>query len=213
VSRLKLVVGDRNLSSWSFRPWIAMRVAGIDFETIDIALDRPDTAENIRRYSPTGLVPCLLHGDLAVWDSLAICEYAAELKPEAGLWPDDPGTRAVARSVSAEMHSGFAEMRKVWPMNMVREDLALGYVGRLKKDVDRVGALWAECRERYGAGGDFLFGRFTIADAMYAPVVSRFRTYGPVDLPKAAADYADAMRAHPAFDEWRKSAHEEVSRL
>lgn len=210
MTDLKLVVGDRNLSSWSLRPWLAMRVAGLEFETVGVALDRPDTAANIAKYSPSGLVPCLIHGGTVVWDSLAICEYANELAPDARLWPSDPAARARARAVSSEMHSGFAELRKVWPMNIVREGLALGSVGRLRRDIDRVAHIWTHHRETYGADGPFLFGHFTIADAMFAPVVSRFRTYGPVDIPETAQTYADAVWALPAFAEWRAEALKEV---
>ena len=213
MSQLKLVLGDRNLSSWSLRPWLAMRVAGLDFEEIDIALDGPDTADMIAKYSPSGLVPCLVDGDLAFWDSLAICEYAAELAPEARLWPTDPKARAIARSVSAEMHSGFAEVRKVWPMNMVREGLALPCRGRLKREVTRIAHLWTDCRERFGDGGPFLFGQFSIADAMFAPIVSRFKTYGPFELPQEAEAYMNAVWALPAYAEWRAKAQAEVSAL
>ncbi len=210
MADLKLVVGDRNLSSWSLRPWLAMRVAGLEFETVGVALDRPDTSANIVKYSPSGLVPCLVHGDTVVWDSLAICEYANELAPDARLWPSDPAARALARAVSSEMHSGFAELRKVWSMNIVRENLELICAGRLRRDVDRIARIWTECREKHSADGPFLFGGFTIADAMFAPVVSRFRTYGPVELPQAAQDYADAVWALPAFAEWRAEAVKEV---
>ena len=211
MADMKLVVGDRNLSSWSLRPWLAIRVSGLDFETVCVALDRPETSASIAKYSPSGLVPCLVHGDTVVWDSLAICEYANELAPDARLWPSDPAARAVARAVSSEMHSGFAELRKVWPMNIVRENLELICAGRLRRDVDRITRIWTECREKHGADGPFLFGGFTIADAMFAPVVSRFRTYGPVELPQAAQDYADAIWALPAFAEWRAEAVKEVS--
>ncbi|GAB4537770.1 MAG: glutathione S-transferase family protein [Parvularculaceae bacterium] len=203
-----LVIGDKNLSSWSLRPWIAMKQAGIEFDEVKILLDRPDTAAEIRKYSPSGLVPCLLDGDLAVNDSLAIVEYLADRHPDKALWPEDIETRARARSVAAEMHSGFASLRAHWPMAFA-ETRALSPTEAVARDVARIDEIWSDCRAKAG-GGDFLFGAFTIADAMYAPVVSRFLTYSAQGLSEASRAYMEAMQSLPAWREWGEGAAAEL---
>jgi glutathione S-transferase len=208
--RLTLVIGDKAWSSWSLRPWLALRVAKIPFTETGIRLRRPDTPEQIARHSPSGRVPVLKHGGLTVWDSLAICEYSAELAPEAKLWPEDRASRAAARSISAEMHSGFHALRKEFPMDFHAR--AAGRVPSVEAEADvrRVVDIWSAARRNYGAGGPFLFGAFTIADAMYAPVATRFRTYS-IDLAAfgddgTAAAYAQTVLTMPEMQEWGADA-------
>ena len=177
MSAFTLVIGNRNYSSWSLRPWLAMKMAGVAFEEVVISLRREETAAEIARHSPGGKVPALRHGELVVWESIAILEYIAEAFPEARLWPRQREARAVARAVSAEMHAGFAALRTHMPMNIRGSKPGRGRTPEVEKDIRRVVALWADCRMRFGAGGPFLFGGFGNADAMYAPVVTRFATY------------------------------------
>ena len=210
MTGLTLVIGDKNLSSWSLRPWLAMKQAGIDFSERKILLDRPETKSEIRKYSPSGRVPCLIDGDIAIWDSLSICEYLAEKFPDRHLWPEEPMARALARSVSAEMHSGFAALRSLWPMNFVREDMRHLTYG-VDDDIARIAEIWESARRDHAAGGPFLFGAFSIADAMYAPVVSRFVTYGPVVLPPRAAEWFATMRSLPAMKAWGEGAAAETA--
>lgn len=204
-----LVIGDKNLSSWSLRPWILMKQASVPFTEKNIRLDRPETRQILAEISPSGLVPCLIHGDVKVWDSLAIAEYLNDLFPEKRLWPAESAARAFARAVSAEMHSGFSALRTVWPMNFTREGMR-HLTGGVRRDIDRIDAIWTECRKRFGRGGDFLFGAFSIADAIYAPVVSRFATYGPVALSDEAAAYMQTIRALPAYGQWGDGARAET---
>lgn len=201
MSEPTLVIGNKNYSSWSLRPWLALRVAGIPFKEVRIPLYEPGTAAALAPWSPSGLVPLLQDGELKVWDSLAICEYLAECHPDRGLWPEDRSARAVARSVSAEMHAGFSGLRTAMSMNIRRRYPDRGRTPDCLRDIERVLAIWSDCRSRFGAGGDFLFGRFGIADAMYAPVVLRFQTY-EVALDGAARAYADAILALPAMQDW-----------
>jgi glutathione S-transferase len=210
VSGLKLVVGNKNYSSWSLRPWVAMKVVGIPFTEHRIPLYGPGSKEQILVYSPAGKVPCLVDGDLRVWDSLSICEYLAEKHP--GLWPRDPAARAVARSVSAEMHSGFQNLRAQMSMNIRKRYPDKGRTPESLVDVARILSMWSGCRAKYGVGGPFLFGAFSIADAMFAPVVLRFRTY-EVELPADCRAYADAMLALPAMQEWISAAVSETESL
>jgi glutathione S-transferase len=211
MSDLTLCIGDKNLSSWSLRPWLLMKQSGIPFTEKLIRLDRPQTKEAILKFSPSGLVPCLVDRDIAIWDSLAIAEYLAERFPEKHLWPTAAAARARARSISAEMHSSFAELRKVWPMNFSRIGMRHLRPPGVARDIDRISKMWTEARAAFGAGGPFLFGAFSVADAMYAPVVSRFMTYGPVDLPAAAAAYCEAVFSLPAMQEWGSGAAKEVA--
>ncbi|MGD8429687.1 MAG: glutathione S-transferase family protein [Ectothiorhodospiraceae bacterium] len=203
-----LVVGNRNYSSWSLRGWLALRKSGAEFETVRLALDTPTFAEEIRRYSPAGLVPVLRHGEHTIWDSLAIAEYANEVFANGALWPANPQTRGWARSVSAEMHSGFFKVRGAMPMNCRATGRRVENTAELQTEVDRIQAIWDECRTAFANDGPWLFGRFSIADAMYAPVVSRFITYG-VALTPAARDYADAVLADPDMSEWMAAGREE----
>jgi glutathione S-transferase len=208
---LKIVVGNKNYSSWSMRGWLMVKKTRQPFEEVVIGLDRPDTAENIKKYSPSGRVPVLLSGALTVWDSLAIGEYLAEAYPAASLWPKDAEARAVARSISAEMHSGFVSLRTHCPMKM-KERIQQDTPQEALDDAARVRGIWTSTRERYGSNGPFLFGSFTIADAMFAPVVSRFRTYGlPITGPAAA--YAEAVWNDPDFQMWYEAARSETLRV
>ena len=202
---LKLVIGNKNYSSWSLRPWLALTQAGIPFEEEVIPLDQPDTAERIRRVSPAGRVPVLLDGDLAVWDTLAICEYVAERFPEKRLWPEDRRARARARSVAAEMHSGFTAIRTHCPMKFKERFPASPLRDDVREDVERLTRLWNECRREFGAAGPFLFGAFSIADAFYAPVVSRFKTYALPASGEAAA-WMEAVWNLPAVKRWGEAA-------
>jgi glutathione S-transferase len=207
---LKIVLGNKNYSSWSLRPWLVLEHFGIPHEEVVVALDQPDTAANIRRYSASGRVPCLMTEGLAIWDSLAICEYLAETNPDKPLWPKDPKARAIARSVSAEMHSGFTSLRNQLSMKF-RDSIPRTPSKETQADIDRIVEIWTDARARFGKGGRFLFGDFTIADAFYGPVVSRFKTYG-VPLSGAAKDYYDAMWALPAMQKWLADAKAETLR-
>ena len=205
---LTLVIGNKNYSSWSFRPWIALRTAAIPFEEVVIPLYEPGSKERILAFSPAGKVPVLVDGDVRVWESLAIMDYLAERFPQTQLWPKDAGARAHARAVAAEMHAGFAPMRRHCPMNMWRPVKARELPPEVAADVKRIEAIFTECRERFGQGGSFLFGAFGAADAMYAPVVSRLHTYGIAVGPVAEA-YKQAIMALPAWTEWRAAALKE----
>ena len=204
-----LVIGNKNYSSWSLRPWLALRHGGVEFDEVRLPLDTDEFYARIGDYSNAGKVPVLLHGDVTVWDSLAICEYAAETFERAARWPADRAARAVARAACAEMHSGFSHLRREMPMNMRRHFDSFPVADKVRRDVDRIVQLWAECRERATVDGPYLFGEFTIADAMYAPVVSRFTTY-KVALPGHAAAYCEAVMAGDAMQEWVRAALEET---
>lgn len=210
MSELRLIIGNKNYSSWSLRPWLAMKVAGIAFSEERIALYGPGSKEKILAFSPAGKVPCLIDGDLRIWDSLSICEYLAEKTPS--LWPQDRAARAHARSISAEMHSGFQNLRTHMSMNIRKRYPGKGRTPEVLAEIARIVEMWSECRVRFGASGPFLFGRFAIADAMYAPVVLRLRTY-EVELPPAARAYADAILALPALQEWVAAAASEKESL
>lgn len=210
MSGLILYIGDKNLSSWSLRPWLLMKQAGVSFAERVIRLDRPQTRAELADVSPSLRVPCLLDNELTVWDSLSICEYLAEKFPEKNLWPADRAARATARSVSAEMHSGFSGLRTLWPMHFTREGMRHTTHG-IQDDIARIAEIWEGCRRDHGNGGAFLFGGFSIADAMFAPVVSRFVTYGPVDLPPRAAAWRDMMWALTAMKEWGAGAKAETA--
>ena len=202
---LKLVIGNKNYSSWSMRPWLALRANNIPFEEIFIPLyTGAADKQRILDFSRSGKVPILVDGDVAVWDSLAIIEYIAERFPEKGLWPEHPAHRAHARSVSAEMHSGFAALRNECGMNLHRPIGAIELSAEARANITRVEEIWGECRDRYGQSGPFLFGNFGAADAMFAPVVHRFRSYA-VAVTRATQRYMDTMMALPAFAEWTKA--------
>ncbi|MBR0716116.1 glutathione S-transferase family protein [Bradyrhizobium liaoningense] len=202
MAALTLAIGNKNYSSWSMRPWLALRASGIPFEEVFIPLytDQADK-DKILAFSRAGKVPVLVDGDITVWDSLAIIEYLAERFPDAKLWPEDRAARAHARAVCAEMHSGFQALRNECGMNLRRPIGPVALSADAEANIARVQELWLDCRARYGAGGPFLFGRFGAADAMYAPVVHRFRTYAIPVAPEVKA-YLDAMMALPAFQEW-----------
>ena len=203
---LTLVIGNKNYSSWSMRPWLALRASGITFEEVFIPLytDNKADKDRILSFSGAGKVPALIDGDITVWDSLSIIEYLAERFPEARFWPQDRAARAHARSISAEMHSGFMPLRNECGMNLHRPIRAVTLSADAQANVARVEQIWTECRARYGKQGPFLFGPFTAADAMYAPVVHRFRTYAIKVAPQAQA-YMETMVALPAFVEWTKA--------
>src|SRR5258706_1732249 len=177
MADITIYLGNRNYWSWSVRPWLALKQPGAAFDEEVIPLSEPTTRSTVLRFSPSGRVPALKHNELTVWDSLAICEYLAETFPAAKLWPEDKAARAVARAVSAEMHSGFAALRDHLPMNMRSSFPNRGVTPEVQADINRITAIWRDCRNRFCADGPFLFGGFTIAYAMDAPVVSRFRTY------------------------------------
>jgi glutathione S-transferase len=201
---LVLYVGTKSISSWSLRPYLALAHTGAPFADVTIALDRPDTREKVRAVSPSGRVPCLHHGATVVWDSLAICEYLAETFPEAQLWPADRGARARARSVSAEMHAGFPKLRQHFSMDLRHDHPGEGHTPEALADAARVMELWRDCLGR-ATSGPFLFGAFSIADAMYAPVTTRFTTYA-VPMDDVCAAYVAAVAALPAMQAWRKDA-------
>ncbi len=203
---LKLVIGNKNYSSWSMRPWLALRAANIAFEEIFIPLytDDPADKDRILSFTRSGKVPCLIDGDVTVWDSLSIIEYVAERFPEARLWPEDRAVRAHARSISAEMHSGFLPLRNECGMNLHRPIRSIALSADARANVARIDQIWSECRARCGKSGPFLFGAFGAADAMFGPVVHRFRTYA-IDVSPGAKAYMEAMMALPAFAEWTRA--------
>ena len=211
---LKLVIGNKNYSSWSMRPWLALRASSIPFEEIFIPLytDNAADKDRILSFSHSGKVPALIDGDITIWDSLAIIEYLAERFPEARLWPEDRARRAHARSISAEMHSGFMALRNECGMNLHRPVGAIDLSADARANVARIQEIWTECRERYGTLGPFLFGTFGAADAMFAPVAFRFRTYEP-PLSAPARAYLQALLALPAMQQWSAAAGQEAEVL
>ncbi|WDZ76468.1 glutathione S-transferase family protein [Ensifer adhaerens] len=206
MTGLTLYVGNKNYSSWSMRPWMAMTTAGIDFEDVVIPFDFAAGNPEIRAISPTGRVPLLRHGDLIVWESLAIIEYVAELYPDAGLWPADRQARARARSYSMEMLSGFRALRGACPMNVRRPKQALDVAADVRADIARIEQIWKQALAQ--SGGPFLFGSFSAADAMYAPVVNRFDVYDLVADPESVG-YMERVKALPAFRKWEAAARAE----
>ncbi len=203
----KLLIGNKNYSSWSLRAWLLLREAGIDFEEQRIQLDTPATHDTICGFSPAGKVPILILDGTTVWDTLAIAETVAERWPEKRLWPEDPAIRAHARSISAEMHSGFEVLRECMPLNCRAMGRKVPLPDELTDDIDRIIAIWSDCHHRYG--GDWLFGDFSIADAMFAPVVLRFRTYG-INLPDSACVYPARVLESEAMQDWLAAAESEV---
>ena len=203
---LKLVIGNKNYSSWSMRPWLALRASNIAFEEIFIPLYTGEAdKKRILGFTHSGKVPALIDGDVTIWDSLAIIEYLAERFPQARLWPEERADRAHARSISAEMHSGFAALRNECGMNLHRPVSAVALSADARADIDRIQQIWIECRERHARSGAFLFGAFGGADAMFAPVVHRFRTYAIAVAPDVRR-YMDAMMSLQAFAEWTSAA-------
>jgi glutathione S-transferase len=212
MDNLTLVIGNKNYSSWSLRPWLLLKQAGIPFVERYIPIRSASWQAQIRDFSPSGKVPALVHGAVRVWDSLAICEYLAERFPEKQLWPAAVAARAEARSVSAEMHSGFQALRQNMFMNIRRRMPSRGRTPEALADIERIVAIWNGCRSRYAAGGPFLFGAFSIADAMYAPIALRFQTYA-VSVDGAAGIYPRTLLALPALQEWVAAAHAEKEQL
>jgi len=205
---LTLVIANKCYSSWSFRPWILMRYLGVPFAEVVVPLAEPTTREALLRHTPSGKVPCLRDGDLTVWDSLSIIEYLAETFPQLPVWPKDRPARAQARSVAAEMHSGFMDLRALLPMNMRRKVQKLEPTAGAQADIARLEQAIAESRDGFGRGGDFLFGEFSAADAMLAPVVNRLHVYD-ITVAPVTRIYMDRMMALPAWQEWSAQASAE----
>ncbi|MCB1421479.1 MAG: glutathione S-transferase family protein [Nitratireductor sp.] len=199
---MRLYIGNKNYSSWSFRPWIAMKVKEIEFEEVLVPFDDEGGNPKFREFSPSGKVPTLVDGDLTIWESLAILEYLAERFPEKTFWPRETAARAMARAVANEMHGGFGGLRSECPMNMRREIRAIEVSDSVRRDVARIEKLWSDCLET--SGGPFLFGEFSNADAMFAPVVNRLEKYALSEHPAVAA-YTKAMKALPAWIEWEEA--------
>ena len=215
MAALTLVIGNYNLSSWSLRPWLLMKQFGIAFDTVRVELEvpgekPPHVKAAILAQSPSGRVPALKHRGLTIWDSLAIAEYLNELYPDRHMWPADTDARALARAVSAEMHSGFMDMRTTMSMNFIGSTPIADLPRAVASDVQRVEEIWSHCRGGFASDGPFLFGRFSIADAMYAPVVSRFTTYG-IRANDVSRAYMDTIWALPAMQEWLGEATREVA--
>jgi glutathione S-transferase len=209
VKPFVLTIGDRNLSSWSMRAWLATVVSGADFEEVVIRLDRPDSHAKLRAASPTAQVPVLRHGEITVWDSLAICEYMADLFPEARLWPEDPHRRAHARAVSAEVHSGFHALRRELPMKIAARLPRPPLGAEADTELARLFDSLSHCRARYHGFGPYLFGPFSIADCMYAPMLTRMVTYG-ITLPEPLETYRAMLYARPAMQRWIGAAEAEA---
>ena len=207
--KTKLIIGNKNYSSWSLRAWLLLKEAGIPFEEHRIALDTPTATNDIKCFSATGCVPVLQLDDLTVWDTLAIAETVAEHWPEKNLWPADSAMRAHARAICAEMHSSFPHLRSCMPMNCRAMGRKVPLPDELGDDIDRIIAIWAECHRKYGDLGGWLFGDFSIADAMFAPVVLRFRTYG-INLPESAGFYPHRLLESEAMQEWLLAAESEI---
>ena len=209
MDKPELVIGNKAYSSWSLRPWLALKHVDVAFTETRVPLYVHGYKEELLKYGPSGKVPILKHGAVTVWDSLAICEYLAELFPQAGLWPKDAASRATARAISAEMHSGFTAIRSAMPFNCRAKGRHVPVTAEIRKEIDRVQALWSDCRQRHGKGGPWLFGGFTIADAMYIPVALRFVTYS-IPLDPVGQVYADAALNHPPIREWVSAAEQEI---
>ncbi|HCU25251.1 MAG TPA: glutathione S-transferase [Deltaproteobacteria bacterium] len=206
--KLKLIIGNKNYSSWSLRPWLLLKQVGADFEEVLIPLYQEDSREKILQYSPSGKVPVLINNSLVIWESLAIAEYLAEQFPTRRLWPEDAEARAIARSVSSEMHAGFAALRSELPMNVRRRPKSITMSEAAQADTARIQKIWKRCRSLFGAAGPYLFGEFSIADAMFAPVVFRFNRYA-VPLENEASTYAETVLELPAIQEWIAAAEAE----
>ncbi|MBD2292937.1 glutathione S-transferase family protein [Anabaena sphaerica FACHB-251] len=209
MTQLTLVIGNKNYSSWSLRPWLVMKQFGLEFEEIRIPLYTPESTSQLQLYSASGKVPVLLHDQVTVWDSLAICEYLAETFSHLPCWPENKLARALARSISAEMHSGFQNLRQNMPMNCRNKYPGKGLALGVQKDINRITDIWEECQQSFGVNGQFLFGDFTIADAMFAPVVMRFIAYD-VALDAISRNYVKAIYELPAMQEWITSAKREM---
>ncbi|MES2683164.1 MAG: glutathione S-transferase family protein [Pseudomonadota bacterium] len=209
---MKLVIGNKNYSSWSLRPWLLMQVLDLPFEEVLIPLYQPGSRETLLTLTPSGKVPTLIDGELVIWDSLAIVEYLAEQYPGVAVWPADAEARATARCVAAEMHAGFAALRNHMPMNLRASHPGKGHTPEVLADIARITELWLDCRARFGSEGPFLFGPFSAADAFYAPVVTRFLSYG-VSLPAVCREYVEAVRTLPAMQVWYAAGIAETDRI
>lgn len=210
MSALKIIIGEKNYSSWSLRGWLAVHHTGLPYEEIQLPLDTPEFYDRIKTLNPSGTVPALYDGDILVWDSAAIIDYCAALAPEQHWWPQDKAALAFARSIFAEMHSGFSQLRTHAPMNMRGRWQDLNIASGVLADIRRIDTLWSQAREQFGGNGAFLFGNFSAADMMYAPVVSRFVTYG-VELSGLSLAYTEAVQNYPAYREWYEAALQEKS--
>ena len=208
MAEFTLVLANKNYSSWSLRGWLALKATGAEFEEVVIPLREADTRTTLLRYSPSGKAPCLVHGAITVWESLAIGEYLAELFPNAELWPKNAAARAHARAIASEMHAGFIPLRRSLPMNIRAKQNGFPIAEDVQQDINRIEAIWRDTRDRFGAEGPFLFGPFSLADAMYAPVAARFTTYD-IALGEEASRYRDAIMSHPLLIEWRAAAEAE----
>jgi glutathione S-transferase len=206
---VKLVIGNKNYSSWSLRSWLLLKEAGIEFEEQRIALDTDCSMAELAAASPACRVPVLLVDDEVIWDTLAIAETVAERWPDKSLWPEDAAARALARSVSAEMHSGFSALREMMPMNCRAMGRKVALPDELIADIDRIIEIWTDCHHRFAADGRWLFGKFSIADAMYAPVVLRFRTYG-INLPESASVYPERLLESKWMQDWLAESESEI---
>lgn len=212
MGNIKLVIGNKNYSSWSLCPWLLLKAFDVRFEEINIALYQDNTAEKLGPYSPSLKVPALLHNETTVWDSLAISEYISEQLLEGRGWPANPKKRASARSVCAEMHAEFPNLKKEWPMNC-KASVNLLVSDKLADEIARIDAIWSCCRRKHGAGGDYLFGRFSIADAMYVPMAVCFQSYG-AKLSMEAQRYANTLLSNPHVQDWinqGRAEHETVA--
>lgn len=208
---IRLVIGDKNYSSWSLCPWLLLKMFDIEFEEIQIALYQDNTAEKLGPYSPSLKVPVLLHREITVWDSLAICEYIHEELVKGGAWPSNPRRRASARSVSNEIHSEFPALKKHWPMNC-KASMKLSLSEQLFNEVARIDAIWSCCRHKFGENGDYLFGRFSIADCLFAPTAVIFNSYQP-ELSQPAREYLETLLDNPFVQKWMAQGRGEVERL
>jgi glutathione S-transferase len=205
-----LVIANKNYSSWSLRPYMALAMAGIPFDEKMIAFGEPRFGKEVRKVSSAGKVPVLIHGKTVIWDSLAILEYLAETYPEKNLWPKSKSARAMARSVCNEMHSSYQALRNACPMNLRRPPKAIALSNAVMVNVERIEAIWRECRKNYGKGGKFLFGKFSNADAMFAPVVSRLETFA-IPVAKDTRSYMNAVLSTKAFQTWKEDALRETA--
>ena len=208
MAEFTLVLANKNYSSWSLRGWLALKITGAEFEEVVVPLREAETRTALLRFSPSGKAPCLVHGAITVWESLAIGEYLAELFPDAGLWPKNAAARAHARAIASEMHAGFIPLRRYLPMNIRAKHSGFPLSEDVQQDINRIEAIWRDAHDRFGADGPFLFGPFSLADAMFAPVAARFTTYG-IALGEESSRYRDAIMGHPLMVEWRAAAEAE----
>ena len=208
MAEFTLVLANKNYSSWSLRGWLALKATGAEFEEVVVPLREAETRTALLRFSPSGKAPCLVHGAITVWESLAIGEYLAELFPDAGLLPKNAAARAHARAIASEMHAGFIPLRRSLPMNIRAKRGGFPLSEDVQEDINRIEAIWRDAHDRFGGEGPYLFGPFSLADAMFAPVAARFTTYG-IALGEEASHYRDTIMGHPLMVEWRAAAEAE----